>query len=313
MGMKNPSKDSIKEIIKEGSFATYAVRFDVNDDGSSSYDLQGFVNSLMYELTDFSYGGEYWNEVVPENSTQALSEAAKAIYQIPEFKKIQEMCERGESIEDAINDKNLRRGEFGELILFFLLKHFHDAIPLISKIYFKDHDASVVHGFDAVHFNEKTQSLWLGESKCYEDGKSGLRSLVSDIKEHIRSDYLKREFTLIGKKFILVPSVPTTKRDKILEILNAEKTLEAKVSSITIPLLCTFSSKSFQNFTSETEEFLKAYETEMRDMRKHFDDHNDHPLKSRLNIVLLLMPVKSKRELVAALHSRLLAAQSVIK
>jgi hypothetical protein len=42
------------------------------------------------------------------------------------------------TINPTKQDKDLARGEFGELILHLLLRDFHDTVPLLSKIYFKD-------------------------------------------------------------------------------------------------------------------------------------------------------------------------------
>lgn len=310
---QNPAKDSVREIIREDGFRTYAVRFDIDKNGNHFYDLGAFANALMFELPEFAYGGLFWEGVTPTNPTAALSEAAKSLYSISEFKKVKDIYDAGGKIEDTVDDDVLRRGEFGELILFFLLKTFNDAFPLISKIYFKDSDGATVHGFDAVHYHEGTKSLWLGESKVYEKGKNGLKSLVKDIKEHIVGDYLKREFTLVGKKFRLAPSIVAEKRNEILDGLNPEKTLETKIRSIYLPLLCTFPCQAYGNFDSESDAFLKAYKEEMRLLKEYFDAQNDHPLKPKLNIVLLLMPVKSKTALITELHKRLFHAQSIIQ
>lgn len=311
--MKNPAIDSVKEIINENGFKTYAVRFDINDKGENYYDLDSFINALIYELPDFSYGGEFWKNVEPENSVNLVSEAAKAIYRIPEFNRVKEIYEAGGCIEDTIDDSLLRRGEFGELILFFLLKNFNETVPLLSKIYFKDSDGATVHGFDAVHYHESTSSIWLGESKIYENSKAGLKSLIEDTKEHVTSEYLKREFVLVGKKFKLSGSIPDDKRDQILDLLNPEKSLGEKIKNIYLPLLCTFPCGVFSSYNTECKEFVDAYISEMRDLKKYFDDNNDHPLKDKLNIILLLMPIKSKKELIVELHKRLFHIQSIIK
>lgn len=309
----NPAISSVNEIISESNFKTYAVRFDVNNQGENYYDLDSFVNALTYELPDFSYGGEFWRNIEPANQVSLVSEAAKAIYQIPEFNEVKRIYESGGCIEDTIENSTLRRGEFGELILFFLLRNFNETVPLLSKIYFKDSDGATVHGFDAVHYHEKTSSLWLGESKIYEDSKSGLRSLIKDTKEHVVSDYLKREFVFVGKKFKLADSVSDGKRDKILDLLNSENSLQEKIKNINLPLLCTFSCDVFNSFDSVCQEFIDSYNEEMMELKKYFDEQNDHPLKDRLNIILLLMPVESKKELIIKLHERLFQIQSIIK
>ena len=78
----------------------------------------------------------------------------------------------------------LKRGEFGELILYYLLQEKLGKPQLISKLYFKDSYNSVVHGFDAVHFDKISKELWIGESKFYKDKNSALRDLADDLNKH---------------------------------------------------------------------------------------------------------------------------------
>lgn len=80
-----------------------------------------------------------------------LSEAAKSSYNINEFDEVTKYVEDDDSTEDGdLEKKYLKRGELGELILHLMLRNFHNTIPLISKIYFKDENGSKIHGFDGV-------------------------------------------------------------------------------------------------------------------------------------------------------------------
>ena len=49
----------------------------------------------------------------------------------------------------------------------------------------------------------------------------------------------------------------------------------------------------------------------IRELKKTFDDENKHPLKSRLNVILLLFPVKNKKELIKILHEKLWHMQNI--
>lgn len=44
-------------------------------------------------------------------------------------------------------------------------------------------------------------------------------------------------------------------------------------------------------------ESINYHELNVREIKKYFDDKNKHPLKSRVNVILLLSPVKNKKEL----------------
>ena len=88
--------------------------------------------------------------------------------------------------------------------------------------------------------------------------------------------------------------------------------LEIVFNSVTIPLLCTYSSENFTKYNDETlPEFIRDYEKEVLDLKKYFDEHRDHSSGTNLNIILLLFPVKCKNELVKRMHEKLDALQRI--
>ncbi|WP_263347411.1 HamA C-terminal domain-containing protein [Paraclostridium sp. AKS81] len=195
------SQKVIKQSISCGDWYTYLVGFDINDDGSMEYRWKPLINTLTNVIPEFAFGFHEGTETKNTELINRISDAARAIYKIDEFKFVKDIYLNGGRIEDDdIPNKYLKRGEFGELILHLLLRDYHSTIPLLSKIYFKDSYGHTVHGFDAVHIEPKTKTLWLGESKLYTNGKSGIKELIKDIKEHILRDYLYDEFTIVSKK-----------------------------------------------------------------------------------------------------------------
>lgn len=306
------SEKIIKEHISQADLCTYLVGFDLEADGTKGYRINPLVEVLLDALVDFAFGLHEGSQTQNTQVRQRYLEAAKSIYGIPEFGEAKRIyCDSDESIlDDDIAKKYLRRGEFGELILHLLLRDFHKTVPLLSKIYFKDSYSTTVHGFDAVHVHPENKSLWLGEAKLYTNGKKGIKELIVDIKAHFVRDYLNDEFSIISKKIKLDSQVAD--KDYWLQLMDSKTKLSDVFSSVTIPLLCVYESDTFSKFDDETaSEFIAAYEDEMADLKKYFDDNNDHPLKTNLNIVLLLFPVKNKKELVKGLHEKLYSAQRI--
>ena len=302
------SNKVIKEQISEVDFCTYFVGFDFNDLGQSEYRWTSLINLLQDVILEFAFG--FHEDITTQNAKQKLCEAAKSIYKIKEINETKEIYKKGEYIpDDDIEKEYLRRGEFGELILHLILRDYHRTIPLISKIYFKDSYGSTVHGFDAVHIDPEKKSIWLGESKLYIDGKKGVSALIKDIKEHLKRDYLDQEFAIISKRIKPYQNIP--EKEHWLELMNPKTKLSEVLDSITIPLLCTYTSESFSKFKEESEEFFRSYETEVRALKKYFDQNNKHPLKTKTRIILLLFPVKCKIELVKRLHAKLEILQSI--
>lgn len=234
-----------------------------------------------------------------------------------------------------------KRGEFGELILHVILRDYFGTAPLLSKIYFKDSDGITVHGFDSVHIgpdiNDKAKyTLFLGESKLYyrakgDAGKHGIKDLVQDIKNHLDVEFLKRECILISKKNDSYKALENyidenTKvayeeflkiKDEFME--NLQKVGEGKsklqdiVSSITIPLICTYESELFSICIDDSAaNFKDEYSDEVFQLKKLLDMELSKLPKGKgiidkvgLNIILIMIPIPSKKELLTTLHTKL--------
>ncbi len=303
------SEKVISQQISEAELCTYLVGFDLDDKGEKEYRWSSLINKLMSALQEFAFGFHDGESTLNAETYEKIANSAKAVYKIDSFQKVKDLYDNGGFISDELEDKYLRRGEFGELILHLLLRDFHSTIPLLSKIYFKDSYGHTVHGFDAVHVQPDTKTLWLGESKLYMDGKKGVKALVQDIKEHFLRNYLDDEFTIVSKKIKLFEELKD--KEHWLSILDTSNKLSDKLQAINIPLLCVYSSDNFNKYDETLDAFIADYESEIRGLKKHFDDNNDHPLKTNLNIILMLFPVKCKVELVKKLHRKLSIAQQL--
>lgn len=301
----------ITEKIAETELTTYLVGFDVDENGNNVYRLKPLIQLLLKAIPEFALG--YFGNTGSTLNTEIMdvvTDSAKAIYKIDAFQKVKDLYETGGEIDDEVANKYLRKGEFGELILHVLLRDFKNTIPLISKIYFRDSFGTAVHGFDAIHIQPDTKTLWLGESKIYKDGKAGIRALIQDIQEHIQSEYMEAEFAIVSRKVKLFEDIPD--RQYWLDLMDKTTALKEQLNNIVIPLLCTYESENFSRYDDEgLQEFLNAYESEVRGLKKYFDDNNNHALKSKMKIILILFPVQSKKELVKGLHKNLSRLQSV--
>ncbi len=299
------AKKVITQHISNTEFCTYFVGYDMNNNGKSEYRWGSLIRLLQRVIPEFAFGHHIGESINLNEITDTMVEAAKAIYNIEEFKKIKKIyVDDGSFLEDELDNKYLRRGEFGELILHMILRDFHETVPLVSKLYFKDSYGVTVHGFDAIHIEPKSKTLWLGESKLYKDGKKGIEALVEDLKCHFNKDYLNDEFSIVSKKIKMLDNIK--ERDYWLDLMDNETTLSNLFNSVNIPLLCTYTSDLFSKYDDEKiEEFIKSYEKEVNEMKEHFDNKNNHPFKKKLNIILILFPVKCKDELVKRMHKKL--------
>lgn len=296
--------------INDDQLSSFIVGFDLDENAEKVYRLKPFIEKLTDVIHEFAFGFHEGTETLNTELVSKVAEAAKSIYKIDGFQKVKDIYDNDGTLSDDVTEKYLRRGEFGELILHLLLRDFYKTTPLLSKIYFKDSLGHTVHGFDAVHIQEDTKTLWLGESKLYHSGKSGVKALVEDIAEHFKSDYLNSEFMLISKKIKHFNNIP--EKDYWNNLMSKSSTLSDQLASINIPLLCTYECELFSKYSDEKcEEFIQEYTLEINALKDYFDSINVHPLKSHLNVILILFPVQNKKALVKGLHHRLSLLQAL--
>jgi hypothetical protein len=274
------SEKVIEEKISESTLRAYHVGFELNQ-----FRLKPLVEILCRVIPEFAFGYHEGLSVPHIEMVEKLQEAAQMIYQTDKFQK---------------------RGEFGELILHLLLRDFHNTIPLIYKIQFKDSHDVAVHGFDAVQVtsNGSIKKLWLGESKLYHSGKAGVSELVKDLKKHVKADFLRSEFQLLYKK---LPN-QISEIDHWRELMDKHTKLEEIFSNIVIPMVCTYSSALFKSHKEANESFFKDFVSECKELKKLFEEKKIE-IATNIEVILLLLPVSNKDELNSALHEKLKAFQ----
>ncbi|MDT8781986.1 MAG: DUF1837 domain-containing protein [Candidatus Bathyarchaeota archaeon] len=298
----------ITQKIFEATFRTYFIGFDKDDKGIEYYRIKKLIDLLTRAVPNFAFA--YHEEIDGYNAVEKLQEAAESIYRIKEFRDTYEIYKRdGALTDDNIQKKYLARGEFGELILHLLLRDFHETIPLLSKIYFKDSQGVPAHGFDAVHIHPESESLWLGESKLFSNPHRGIDDMIKSIKDHFMMDYLQAEFAIVSKRIKPYKKIP--KQKYWLNLMHSDRTLGEYLKSVTIPLLLTYSSKNFEKPFEIESEFIEAFKKEVFEIKQYFESNSKTEIKTNLNIILMLFPVKSKNELVAGLHEKLFLMQNL--
>ena len=287
------------------------IDIDIDDNGESHYMLEEFADAIISAIPEYVFASYKNSEVNSLNAVDKLREAARSIYKIKEFELARRyyLYKDEEAMRELQLSAYKNRGEFGELLLHMLLRDFKGTIPLISKVYFKDSSGVPAHGFDAVHISPEENTLWLGESKFYTSGKAGVKKLIQDLEEHFKKDYLNEQFVII-KKNLECNEIP--QRKMWIDNLSRCNKLGDKVKIINIPLLCTYQHDLYTRFNDMNDKGAVEYhELNVRELKAFFDEKNVHPLKSQLNIILLLLPVRSKEELIKLLHEKLWHMQNI--
>ncbi|MCW4017673.1 MAG: DUF1837 domain-containing protein [Candidatus Bathyarchaeota archaeon] len=120
--------------------------------------------------------------------------------------------------------KNSKTGEFGEMILFFILELYEDAMQIVNKMAIKTSGKIHYHGADSVHFglNGEVQILYLGESKTSEkDFVTALTDAIKSITTFYAEEKDKFEVELISGN--LSKGMPSEIKEAIKKYLDPEQ------------------------------------------------------------------------------------------
>jgi hypothetical protein len=281
----------------------YYIDFDLLDSGYGQV-KDKFYNELFDDIPAFAFGTDVMNRKIEEiGLVPTVREAMKKIYSIKEIQEASREYLNSKSTED----KYIKRGEFGELLLYHLLHEYFGADALISKIYFKDSVGGVAHGFDAVHVDTSRRILWLGESKLYKNSSTAINELANDVMNHFNVNFFESEFQIITNR---VHDTKINCDDYIIKLLDPETKILNKLASINVCLFAAFDSNSLSHFNKNNfEETLKEEVKKLNDkMNKLL---SEHLWIKHLNIYLLTFPLDNKREFVSSLHQKLKGAQQI--
>lgn len=102
-------------------------------------------------------------------------------------------------IDKKITDNS--GGEIGEIMLYGIMRHHFNALPVVPKIFYKQNANDYAKGADSVHITLNSNGdfeLWLGESKFYnniEDARFAVP--IASVEEMLSSKKLRDENSLI--------------------------------------------------------------------------------------------------------------------
>lgn len=334
-------KNILELPIAEDKLKCYYIGYDMEQ-----CRLDDFTEVLMNTVVDFAFG--YHTGILKQYDRIILKEAVKSIYGIKTFQDVKwTYVDNDSELNDdelKAEDKIKKRGEFGELILHTILRDYFNTVPMLSKIFFKDTDGVTVHGFDSVHIGPDLQdstkcSLYFGESKIYnrktgKAGENGIDDLIQDIRSHLRINFLKRECAIISKKKDSFKAIDkyhdlNTKEEYkgfidrknvwyefLVNVNSGKNKLSDLLNSVTMPLICTYQSSIFkEGKTDSHDDFKNEYEAEVRALHKRFIDKLSKTLTelktpSNFNVLLILLPIPSKKDLIKSLHQKLYNQQN---
>ncbi len=208
-----------------------------------------------------------------------------------------------------ITDKDVSGGEIAEILLYSIMKHHYNALPVVPKIYYKQNANDFAKGADSVHIvieDGNNISFWLGEAKFYNKLENArLDKVVESVHDTLTSDKIKKENSIIlGIKDLNELEIPKILLEKIKRLLDKDKSLDILKPHLHVPILLLHECEITSKAKLKNKEYLDSIREQYADratayFKKQIEKCKDDIfMYSKISFHLMLIPVPNKKEIV---------------
>lgn len=175
-----------------------------------------FIQELVHTVVPFVYSREHQEKIVERMGDDVPQAWSRLIRRA-----------RGKFRRSDVT------GQFSELLLFNVLRHWFDAAPLVRKMSITTNPEVERHGADAVHVavEDDNYVIYLGEAKTYDRDRYGLRTALKDaVDDVVAKHYVdhRKELDLYRyEEFLPAP---------LEAVANAY--LDGRLSSASVQVVC---------------------------------------------------------------------------
>jgi hypothetical protein len=201
-----------------------------------------------------------------------------------------------------------RGSELAEIVLYGIMRHRYNALPVVPKIFYKQNTNDFAKGADSVHIVlgcGNDFSLWFGEAKFYSSIKdTRLDKVIESVRCSLSTDKLKKENSIIvnlSELDDLGLAVDTVR--EIKAVLDNRRSIDLLKPRINVPILLLHECTLTANAHGSTPTYLDALRNYHKDratayFRKQVAALRDVHKYSDICFHLILFPVPQKRPIV---------------
>lgn len=204
-------------------------------------------------------------------------------------------------------DKIGAGSELAEIVLYGIMKHHFNALPVVPKIFYKQNPADNAKGADSVHIvvSNNDFTIWFGEAKFYTSIEDvNLGKIVDSVANSLKTDKLKKENAIIiniNDMDSIIDDVMM--RRNIKNALSPHETIDTIKHKINIPILIIHEC----DITKTHNEISQSYKEEIA--KYHIDRATSYFKKqvkkistthkyTEIKFHIILFPVPSKKTIV---------------
>lgn len=198
--------------------------------------------------------------------------------------------------------------EIAEIVLYAIMKHHFNALPIVPKIFYKQNPQDNAKGADSVHIiieNDTDFSIWFGEAKFYDSIEDArIPSIINSIENSLLTEKLKKENSIITNVSDIDSLIgDETLRDSIKAALSPRESIDLIKPKLHIPILLLHECEITQNHNIISDEYkteMIAYHKKRAEsfFKKQLNKIGGIPQYSQIKFHLILFPVPLKKTIV---------------
>ncbi|MDC0000390.1 DUF1837 domain-containing protein [Porticoccaceae bacterium] len=201
-----------------------------------------------------------------------------------EEKIIEQLMEEGRDLPNAYSELQRRsrnkfrksnlKGQFSELLIFYLLQYHFKAVPVLRKMKITTNPALERNGADAIHVSADHDGykLYLAECKTYDAKGKNFNSALHDSVDDMLKHYLEHRNEL--DLYIFEDFIP----EKLEELVRSY--LEGNSDNIEVNLVCLVAYRNDEEVIGSNQEELK--ERSIESIRTSASSINLNSLKKKI-------------------------------
>mgnify|MGYP000211944372 CR=1 FL=1 len=285
------------DIIIDDTFANYCSDAELTPIGNKH------ILSLVNDFEESEWRYDKFQKFIWNNIAEtALSEDERRLLNGQGFSSLTESA-KNLRLLDAERDET-KGSELAEIVLYGLMKHHYNALPVVPKIFYKQNANDYAKGADSVHIvleGDNDFSIWFGEAKFYNSiDNTRLPKIIESVENSLKKEKLKKENRIItGISDIDLLITDDVVRGKIKDVISQLESIDALKPKLHIPILLLHECKITQENTVLTEEYIdeiKAYHTERANsfFAKQIAKIGTLDKYSDINFHIILFPVPDK-------------------
>lgn len=202
-----------------------------------------------------------------------------------------------------------RGSEIAEIVLYAIMKHHYNALPIVPKIFYKQNKKDEAKGSDSVHIiieSDNSFSLWFGESKFYNNIENArLDTIVDSVKDSLSLDKIKKENSIITNVSDIndFEEISESLRESIKKSLSQEVSIDKIKPLLNIPILLLYECEETKNGTIYSDEYKAKMITYHKErateyFKKQINKCSDIHLYAEIKFHIILFPIADKKLIV---------------